>query len=193
MNTHENFKPNWIIAPPEFLPEGKTNFTQSCCSICNKSLKDETFMVEKSFWQDKLIFKKELIFEIFICYDCIQSFNEQISEESKIKMEAFRQKNFNHAYRQKLHEMQNYKTAKWLKYCEVTKQKIADVQEFNIVGLFFGENLIFDELPMAISLEGLMQLEELYSKKTRDALDDFINALPPNIRSSVKDKSRIFL
>ncbi|MCK5537780.1 MAG: hypothetical protein KAI79_13215 [Bacteroidales bacterium] len=192
MGEDNEFSITWNEVPKIFLPEGKSSFKNEKCSICEASLEENMFLVEKAFWQDSLIFKHELIFEYFICADCAQNFNEQVSEESKLKLDAFRNKNFNSLYRQKLKDYNNHDIGKWLKYCEITKEKISTVEEYNIVGQFIGDIMLYDELPMAISIDGLMQIEKLYSNKTRDIIDDFMNSLPPDVRAKIKDKGRIF-
>ncbi|MBN2890747.1 MAG: hypothetical protein JXL97_02680 [Bacteroidales bacterium] len=191
MNNDDNFILGDI--PEIFLPENEDSFKNSYCSICGAELFDDGFMVEKAFVKNEKLMKPELIFEIHVCFKCIRSLNEEMSKESIEKIEQFRKERFLNDYYEKLLENEEYKISKWLKYCTITHNKIKDCSEFNIVGFFVQDAMFYKPFPMAVSFEGMMEVEEIYSKKTKDVIDDFFDSLPPDIRKIVKDQGKVFI
>lgn len=174
--------------PDIFLPDYKENFDDECCSICGSNLLEKGYMVEKAFDQDPLIGRYEEVFSIIVCFDCADRLNSEMSKESMEKIEKFRQERFLMDYHEKLIKNENFNISKWLKYCEITHQKVRESTEFNIIGFFFDDMMFYRPHPMAVTFEGLQEIDEIYSQKTKDIIDDFYSALPPEIRDKVKDR-----
>jgi hypothetical protein len=193
MSENNEFVLFWPEVPEIFKPLSYEHLSQAKCSFCNEALTEKMYLLEKSFHRDMHTKEISQQFEIFICRDCFTEINNAISEESKARMEQFQAQKMDTPYRRKLFESNYMNINRWLKYCAVTNKRIDLEEEFNIAGIFLGDTMLYDGLPMAISMEGLLQMDEVYSNKTRDVLDDFFSKLPPDILQKIKNSPLVLI
>lgn len=190
----DNFEP----IPPIFFPDGK-EMPFCNCSICGKQLlkRGQTYMIEKAYKQDIETQERELIFEIVYCFECIEKLREELSEESKQKLEVFYKENIDFEKRHKqLSEHELFETDIWLNNCVVSNKAIDEVNEFQIYALCDGGDILYHQTPYMICGEVIDQVTELISNKTLDFLNDFLLDhidLPPEFADIINTPRPVFI
>lgn len=170
-----------VPVPPEFhsFESGKKFDT---CLICQKNLLEhgQIYFVEKAFQKD------EVLFEYAICMECREELQQDISEESMRKIQQYFEKNIDLVGRRKaLLEKHRLDHRPWIDQCLITGKRRQDADQYQIITLCDGSDMLFSYLPYMISGEAMRKLTKLLSKTTRERLDDFVDeflGLPPEVK-----------
>lgn len=169
------FQPNYIEIPEVFHSD-LTGAPFTSCIECECELyhSDTPYLIEKAFKNHNKGSIQSTVFEYAICPTCHATLQGSMSEETKINLGLFFQKNVDLATRSR--ELTNefpLDIEKWLERCILTGKHKQEVSEFQIYAQCQGEHLIFSEMPFMISGDGIEQFLPLVSNKTMDDLDDF--------------------
>jgi len=150
--------------------------TFKSCSKCDRELIES----ELQYMIEKVFIPNDVLFEFALCQYCIEAAQKCISEETMQKLMAFNQNemfgkiklinDFMHSgieeIQQKLHD-------------ENPEQ---DFSRCSVVGHFVSD-AVHPQMPfICVSEETVHEMQELYSRKTRDDIDDFmdfVNLVPP--------------
>lgn len=189
---------DFMKIPPVFFPEGKDE-PFKYCKICNKELieNNEVYVIEKAFKQDLTEKDRSLIFEFAYCMDCMEQIRTEFSAESKKKIDEYFKANTNLEKRQKgLIENKLLDVDIWLHNCIVKNKSIDEVEEYQIITLCHGKDMLFYHAPYMICGEAMDDIMNLLSNKTLDIINDFwidhID-LPPELEEIFKTKKPILL
>jgi len=162
------------------------------CILCEKYLLDEgtIYMIERS------IKPGDVIFEYAMCWECDEKMKRQMSEESLKRVQGFFIRNRHlHQRRQRLMaEGREPAIGKWLGECAITGKPATEVEEYHLCAICDGNQLLYTDAPLMISIEAIHELSELLSAKTREELDDFIDdhfGLPPEWKDVLKERDLV--
>ncbi|HBH25675.1 MAG TPA: hypothetical protein DDY13_19940 [Cytophagales bacterium] len=164
------------------------------CKVCGRNLLDgqTRYFIEKAVNQYKGLKKSDVVFEYAICMPCYEEINQTMSEESKKNIQEY----FTHhvnllARNQFLMGGVRPDIDHCLSHCVITHTPRNDTEQYQIVGLFQGNQIVYETMPMMISMEAIDEMANLLSNKTLDGLNDFMDDildLPPELKGLFKDK-----
>lgn len=157
------------------------------CLICNGALgsaSDQPYLIEKIYRGN------EVIVEMAICAQCLLNMQNEISEESALTLQKeFQQKvDWEARFSQLLphDDTEHVHPEKWLDRCVLQDTEREQCKNYQICGLFLGDQILLGQLPYLISGSAVESLGKLLSKKTRDHMGDFISdqfGMPPEFCS----------
>ena len=169
------------------------------CVMCGKDLipSGEEYMVEKVFKTYQGHDFVSTVFEFAICLDCHKKMQQTMSEESMQNMQRYyedimRKKGGNSV----MINMQTFDINQWLSKCFFTDKPISEMEEYQVVGVFKGDKLILNQVPMVMGGEVMEEMAELLSKQTRDEMNGFREKYlgpPPEISEIFYGKKLIML
>ena len=138
------------------------------------------YMVEKVYRGS------EAIMEMAICLPCLMQMQDEISDESKaiiqnqfhsqIDWEARLEWSLSQAAENKLDPQ------RWLESCIFTGDSRSNLYSFQACGMFYGNQLMLNQLPYILSGKAIEKISGLLSTKTKDHMQDFIDTqfgMPP--------------
>jgi hypothetical protein len=184
-----------IEVPKIFFSE-KENRPFSKCSLCGSTLDEfEVYFVEKAFKKNIQNHQHELVFEYALCSSCLEETRTELSQESRKNIELYFKLYVDIEERNnKLLSKNHIDLNEWISECIITGKAIDDENEYVIGGAIIANRLILDGMPYALSEKAMLEMQELFSKKTKDFLDGFQKKVfPPDVRERIPDGSLIIL
>jgi len=153
-----------------FNSETKAPFTT--CLMCNGSLEETMYVVEKSFRNIKALHTREIIFEYAMCMNCASAMHFELSEESRARIGAYMAA---HVQR-KEYSASSFEEEKksTLGRCIVNSTLLEQSAEYSIYALCNGHQMLLGEFPYALSGEAQDEIMQLLSAKSLEVMDDFI-------------------
>ena len=163
------------------------------CIMCNKSLISpaQEYLIEKSFRVIPQYKKTEIIFEYAMCLTCAEAMRNELSDESKLRIENYFRNRVDFSKRQALLNPDRASFPNWIRECLVNGEQIKKSNEYSLYAHAFGKKLVYDLFPYAVSGKAMEEVNELISEKTRDILDDFIGqhfSGPPEVAEILKKR-----
>lgn len=149
------------------------------CTGCGRSLQDPDcrYAIERIFRGT------EPIVEYAMCMECQDGICEELSAESLQRVRAFFQ-GIDHSSR--LARLQRHSgdddIEPWIGECIVTGKRRSECSAYQVVAVCRGMFIEVSAAPLMISDEGIEQVMELMSKKTRDRMEEFLGdtfGMPP--------------
>ncbi|MGB0582806.1 MAG: hypothetical protein ACPGVU_24235 [Limisphaerales bacterium] len=165
----EDGQPNTIPVPEVFW-SFETEAPLRTCLVCSKNLIDsgEQYLIEKAFS------KREVMFEYALCLPCHTCLAKELSENSmKLITNYFEEHVLPEQRRARISAAFDGTVQPWLSHCLVTHKPIREDDEYQIHGMCFGNELVLDEMPHAISGEALDAIMNLLSNQTKGFINDF--------------------
>jgi hypothetical protein len=161
------------------------------CIMCNQNLHSpaQDYLIEKSLRVYPDLKKTEVIFEYAMCLRCAQAMHNELSTESKQRIEAYFAKHVNPEHRQNLLSPKRLPVRQWISHCLVKQTPIKKSLEYSVYAHAYGKKLVYDFFPYAISGAVMEEVNELLSAHSRQILDDFIGKHftgPPEIAELLK-------
>lgn len=153
------------------------------CTMCEKPLRDDgtLYLIEKAYKQS------EVVFEYAMCIDCHLGLREELSAQSLRLIDHFFDEHVDLVERRnKLIESYDEEIAPWLSRCLITGKPAEKCEEYQIMTLCDGEDLLFTYIPCLLSGEAMEAIQGLLSKKTKDQLDGFVDeflGIPPEAKN----------
>ncbi len=190
-----NMEPNTQPVPEIFCrQESKTPFGQ--CTLCESSLSEQHYIVEKVIRNYQALNTSEVIFEYAMCLNCAQSMHMALSEESRKKVEAYLSAHVDREARNREAACRIEKPAEqWISKCLVKDQQVNQAAGYSIYALCKGNEIIYGDLPYAICEEAQEEIVQLLSAKSLKIMDDFIGqhfSGPPEVAEILKRRPVLF-
>jgi hypothetical protein len=151
------------------------------------------YLVEKAVRNYPDAKVQDVIFEYAMCMDCAQQLREELSMESRTRIDAYFQQHVNLvARREALLALPNpFQLDHWLSHCLVTGASRETCTEYQMYAQCDGKDLLYTYMPYMISSQAMEEIQELISPHTRQVLDDFMDThfgLPPELRALLQDR-----
>lgn len=165
------------------------------CSVCQASIVDENFVVEKAYKKDYLKNDWVTVFELAVCDACRLQMNRDISTESKQNIQQFLQDKTQIIQENKSEAIEKLKQMQEANQCFLTGKSIDDCEEFQVV-LLHSPSMNTPSMPLFISDEAIEMYQALLSDHTKGFFDDFmdnLNGLPPEIEELFRTKKSLLL
>ena len=161
------------------------------CIMCNRCVTRpaQDYFIEKAFRFIPSIKKREVIFEYAMCIPCAEAMRNELSTESKSRIELYFKQNVNFENRSSLLQPKRAPFSKWINKCLIKNEDLFKSSEYSIYGHAYGKRLVYGLFPYAISGAVMEEVNELISEKTREVLDDFIGnhfSGPPEVAEILK-------
>jgi hypothetical protein len=179
-------------AIPKIFQKSEGGLLESCI-MCKSSLVNppQDYLIEKAFRIIPEFNRKEVIFEYAMCFVCAEQMRNELSAESKQRIENYFKNNIDFQKRHALLQPDRSTFPNWIKECMVSGESIKEAKEYSLYAHAFGKKLVYDIFPYAISGTAMEEVNELISEKTRDILDDFIRqhfSGPPEVAEILKKR-----
>jgi hypothetical protein len=174
------------IPVPFFQESEKVPFTN--CTLCDREFDDETmYVIEKAF-QTYLPYKsRDLVFEYAICMECYEGLSDSFSEESSRAMQQYIDARVDFSKRAKELFDTPFEIDHWLSSCAISGKPVDELDGYQFVGVFVGDQMIASHTPCLISAEVVGEIGDLLSKKTLDILGGFAQEVMPQPPGFEKD------
>ncbi|MEM7035593.1 MAG: hypothetical protein AAF570_01365 [Bacteroidota bacterium] len=167
-------------------------FTQ--CIVCERNLLEPgvQYMVEKA------VKKADVIIEYAMCMGCMQKKFEQLSLESRARIESYFAQHADPHKRIQglLDRYHGFNLNGWMGECMISGQARDEMEEYTVVGAFQGTDLLVGPTPYIIGLEARAEMSELLSPQTKDEMDNFIDenfGLPPELKDLFKERDLVLV
>ncbi|WP_192823357.1 hypothetical protein [Rufibacter sp. LB8] len=165
------------------------------CVTCNKALlQDGTpYLVEKAVRNYPGTGVHDILLEYAMCLGCAEQLRQELSVESKTRIDAYMAKNVDLAARREalVSLPDPFLLDNWLANCLVTGEPVNKCTEYQIFAQCDGPDLLYGYMPYVLSEQAMSQIQELISPHTRQILDDFMDThfgLPPELRALLQDR-----
>ncbi len=169
------------------------------CVMCGKDLmaSGEEYMIEKVFKTYPGHDFVSTIFEFAICMECHHKMQSSMSAESLQNIQRYyddliRQRGSNSV----MIDLNTFDINQWLSKCFFTDKPVSEMEEYQVVGVFKGDKLLLNQVPMVMGNEVMEEMSELLSEKTRDEMNGFREKYlgpPPEISEIFSGKKLIML
>lgn len=140
------------------------------CSSCNAPLLEPG----TSYFIEKVLQGKEVIFEYAMCSNCRDTMQTELSFESMLRIGSYMMQHLDIEPRMRLIEGFDNNIAPWLDTCVFTGMPRKDCNRYQICAEFSGPNMLVSLLPMMVCEKAAEDMQELLSAKTRESFGKFI-------------------
>jgi len=165
--------------------------------MCEKVLDDGTrYMIEKALRYNKKFNITETLFEYAICAACHEKIAVKLSQESLQRLGNYFAETMDHSNRTALLFTTSTDLNEWIGKCAVKGTNVKDCTEYQMCCECEGEQMMMSHLPMMLSEEAMLEMNELLSAETKDELDRFRDdflGIPPELKELLKDKTPVFV
>jgi len=163
------------------------------CIMCNRNVLNPAcdYLIEKAVRAYPEIKKTEVIIEYAMCMPCAEAMRNELSVESRQRIEAYFKQYVDPNKRQALLTPKRAVFKNWIDNCLVKGTPIKKSMEYSLYAHGYGKKMVYDFFPYAISGEVMEEVNNLLSEKTREVLDDFIGkhfSGPPEIAEILKKR-----
>jgi len=187
-----------VLAPiPKLFKNDLTGDTFKKCVSCECNLEEEGqgYIIEKAI-KPYLGFKSySTVFEYAMCFNCMETMRNELSEESKSKVEAYFIQKANFSNRPAVIAGVEPKVEEWLEECLVYETKVDDLGECQIMAHCVGNEMIYHQFPYMISGQVSDDMLGLLSAKSKEDLDGFKDRVTggPSEFIELLEKKKIFV
>lgn len=150
------------------------------CQICTRNLMadNQPYMIEKVFRGP------ETIIEMATCLTCSLQVQSEMSQESQqtLQREFHGKVDWGERLQWLESDGEPLDSQRWLSQCVITGNSKDEVRNFQIGGMFIGDQMALSVLPYMISAEAVEQIGEQLSEETRGYMQDFVGdqfGMPP--------------
>lgn len=153
------------------------------CSVCENTLGDEIYFVEKAYRRNTESQKHFVLFEYAMCSKCRMNMMNQISDESKKNIENLIKSLGDRHSVTNLIQHNNPPNS-----CTFTGKPLSEMNEYHSIQVFRNQRPEFD--PMHFGSSIMEAYAEVLSEKTKDFFDDFYDQfidIPPDL-AKILDK-----
>ncbi len=178
-----------IAQIPQIFFNSKTNSPFEECLICNKKLLQVgcEYVVMKSYRYYKEFNKKDVTYELALCYKCHEMLYESFSEESLARLNTYWENHFKYSRQRKLMDSNNYNLDEWISCCACKAIEWNNTTSFHIYGDFVSDKMKFEApFPYMLSEEVFDDIVNLLSNHTIDSLTKLFEIyidFPPQFKS----------
>ena len=199
-----NFDFQWQADIPQIFQSIEFDGPFQKCLICNREFyqNDQTpYVIEKIF------VRSEAIVEMAVCLNCLTEMNGEMSEESSLTVKNEFETKVDWSLRASLMPPvvdeedscegdESEKSGgvissppnveRWIENCLLDGTPREECRNYQICGLFVGNQIVLGQLPYVLSGTAVARIGEKLSKKTRDQMGDFLETyfgMPPELCS----------
>ena len=150
-----------------------------------------SYVIEKAFKRHANFEVEDVVFEYAMCESCAMQMSGAMSEESMEKVSNYFHTHVDFGARSRyLLSEDPIELSHWVGGCVVKGTPREELSEYQVLGQFVGEKLIFNVFPYLIGGEAMKELSMLLSKETLGEIDGFMDnfGLPPELKDLWKDK-----
>lgn len=173
---------------PEQFYNSETRQPFTTCMLCNTSLAETQYVIEKAYRNIKSLQRHEVIFEYATCLACASKMHRELSEESRARVQGYLMNNIKK-------ENHFHSLSDALGHCAVKGTGLQESTEYSIYALCHGNQIVTGDFPYALSGEAQDEIMLLLSAKSLELLDDFIGDHflgPPEVREILKKRPVLF-
>lgn len=167
-----------------FQEEEQVPFTR--CASCDAEFDADTvYIVEKAFQTYLPYRSRDVVFEYAICLDCYEGLSQSFSAQSRQAMDEYvsarvdLEERARTLYLQAEHSDELPDIDAWLSTCFISGKSPADLDGFQIAGVFIGSSIILSHTPLLVSADVVGEITERLSKETIDILGGFAEDVLP--------------
>ena len=193
MSKDDFLKYQTFIPIPKIFHSDLTESPMSNCTMCDCDLlhTEIDYLIEKAFKRNKEYGTSETIFEVAICFKCVTQFRSELSKESLQAIDQYYTSHvdWNQRHNQ-LIESSPDDIEPWLKECVISNKDIHKIDEYQIYGQCYGNELFLTNLPYMVSGKSIDQIVHLLSPKTKDEIKGFMDdnlGFPPEWKELIDD------
>lgn len=160
---------------PRELCSEATQQPFECCNVCDSSLENKVYSIEKNFQKNLSGIGHFVLFEMAVCEDCKREMIQHISGESLRNM-----KKFMNSFQQQIEDLPNDLS---LTHCSFSGEPINEMDEYRMAAVIRNHEILVS--PMLMGIGFMMEYEELLSQETKDFLEDFYDEntqIPPDFK-----------
>ncbi|MCB0491568.1 MAG: hypothetical protein KDC93_04045 [Cyclobacteriaceae bacterium] len=175
-----------LSIPKEFF-NSETKEPFRTCMMCNQSLAEKQYMVEKAIKNYPSLGTKEIIFEYAMCLECAGKMHLELSEESRNRIGDYMKTHLEGKTHLPVEGKPDLN--KLLNQCIVKESDVSQSAEYSIYAMCNGTDMTINDFPYALSGEVQDEIMQLLSAKSLDILDDFIGnhfTGPPEVREILR-------
>lgn len=193
MEEHEiRHYPPTLPIPKEFFSYD-TGAPFDRCMLCKTFLlaPGVGYVIEKAYKRHADFKIEDVVFEYAMCESCAMEMSSAMSEESMQNVSNYFAENVDFYSRQRyLLEEEAQVLSDWIGQCIIKGTTREEMTEYQIMGQFVGEEMIFQLFPYMIGGAAMGELSGLLSNKTLGEIDGFMDnfGLPPELRELLKDR-----
>ncbi|MGI9525760.1 MAG: hypothetical protein ACR2MS_01475 [Weeksellaceae bacterium] len=169
---------------PKALLSETTSEAFAQCSVCNDSLKDKLYFLEKAYHRNLADEHHSVIFEYAICENCKRDMMQHISKESMQKMQGFMME-----HQREVDDMMQHDVD--LEHCTFTGKSLAETQEYHLVAVIRNNEVQMS--PVIFGDEIMEQYQSLLSEETKGFFEDFYDNfidIPPALAKILGKKMK---
>jgi len=168
------------------------------CMLCNLFLLAEgtNYVIEKACKRHPEFGVEDTVFEYALCVNCLAEMSNQMSEESMGNIQEYFMTQTNMGARQEvLMQQESFHLPDWIGNCLVKGTPIEELTDYQILGTFSGEKMVYHTFPYVLGGEAMKEMSLLLSSESLGEIDGFMEnfGLPPELRELWKDKPLIII
>ncbi len=155
---------------PSKLHNSLTEKPFSHCNICENSLHETEYLIEKAYKRFDNDLGEELLFEVAICLPCIYTMRGQLSTESLLRIEdLFKEKEMAMQQQPELLEKARQQP---LHYCLLSGKSVDHCKSYQVYARCSGDEISQQQLYI-LGDSILSEIQESLSKSTKEELERF--------------------
>ena len=158
---------------PSIFYSSETEAPIERCLLCERELKDCTYLIEKAYSNYPELNTSDLIWEYAICQECTESLKSEYSEESRRAIDEYFITHADFSLQQKLIEEGSQNIEQWLSKCILSGKPRSETRQYQIYGYFLGDLMLFDNTPFMIADDAIDEIVKLVSNETLGFMNDF--------------------
>lgn len=155
------------------------------CTMCQTEFEEHSnYLIEKA------IKGTDVIFELAMCIPCAEQMRNQLSEDSRERIELYMsQVNFEKRAQDAM-ESESQNIEDYIGKCIVSGFEIDPDEEHQIYAFCIGKEMVYGAMPYAISGVVMEEVQELLSPETKQEMDDFMDQylIPDDLRDLLKGR-----
>lgn len=178
--------------PPKFYSDATGKPFENCL-VCERDLlvSGTQYVVEKALKNYENFNTSDTIFEYAMCFQCLENFRDNVSDESRQRIDAYFAENVDLVKRRHTFlEADNLDAADWTSNCIVNGKLDSKCSEYQIYCQCDGSKMLFTYMPFMISGDAMDDIVQLLSKKTIGDIGGFMNEyfdVPPELKINPVD------
>ena len=156
------------------------------CTMCQNELAQSSDYIIEKARKDA-----DVIFELAMCLPCAEKMRNQLSKDSKSRIENYMDARVDFKARaQHFLDNPSDNINDYIGHCVVTGENIDPKEEHQIYSYCSGKKMIYSAMPYAISGAVMEEIQELLSPETKQEMDDFMDQylIPDDLRDLLKGR-----
>jgi hypothetical protein len=180
---------------PSVFYDSSTGNPFAKCLSCSSNLFETNipYIIEKAIKQFKEYEATDIIFEYAMCMNCYEEIASTMSESSKKNINAYYQAHVNFDKRRS--ELSD-SVDEWISSCLIKGTQREMLSEYQIIGQFQGQHMLFYNLPVLIGDTAMDEMMQLLSNETLGEMGRFKDrflGVPPEWRDLFENKKFVLI